>query len=407
MTRRLPTLATAVLLLVPLANSVGSATPELDKDVAAVEVMNEIGRVVRREFFDPQALDAFTEAESRFKELAVAGHLAQASSQWLETLRASHTGRFTPDEIDYYELAEVFHRTIRNVKNLFPPDGTVAYPGIGIVPQTIDGKRFVADVYDGGPAAASGVKLGDEILRVDGEPYTPIIAFEGKVGRRVNLEVRRAAGAVPLAIPVPVERLEPRDVFLDAIRSSARIIEQDGRRIGYLRLWAFAFSGVEDLVIELLDSEPLSGADGLVLDLRGRWGGAPPDATDLFVGRSPLVEMMDRDGDEHLAHARWNKPLVGIIDEGTRSGMEILAYGLRQAGVPLIGTRTAGAVVAGRVFRLRDNSLLEVGRASIGLRSMPDFRARQKGKGPPSRLGGPSAFLLQAPAYRGSPIAAS
>ncbi len=28
--------------------------------------------------------------------------------------------------------------------------------------------------------------------------------------------------------------------------------------------------------------------------------------------------------------------------------------------MPLVGTRTAGAVVAGRAFRLRDNSLLEV-----------------------------------------------
>ncbi len=33
---------------------------------------------------------------------------------------------------------------------------------------------------------------------------------------------------------------------------------------------------------------------------------------------------------------------------------------LQSAGVPLIGARTAGAVVAGRAFLLADNSLLEV-----------------------------------------------
>src|SRR5688572_30657375 len=143
--------------------------------------------------------------------------------------------------------------------------------------------------------------------------YAPIASFQGKVGETVNLKVRRAAEAAPFAITVPVERLQPREVFLDAIRSSARIIEKDGRRIGYLRLWAFAFSEVEDLVIEFLASGLISDAEGLVLDMRGRWGGAPADATDLFVGRSPTVEMTDRDGDEHVANTSWRKPIVGII----------------------------------------------------------------------------------------------
>jgi carboxyl-terminal processing protease len=360
MTNRIPTFATAILLLLPFPGSTGLAEPVLDKAVAPAEVMNEIGRIVRREFFDPQALGAFNEAESRFKELAAGGRLTEASIGWLETLNATHTGRFTPDQIDYYEIAEVFHRTIRNRDELFPPEGVVTYPGIGMVPRTIGGKLFVAYVYDGGPASRSGVKVGDEIVSVDGEPYAPLASFQGKVGQDVNLQVRRTAEAAPLSIAVPVETLQPRDVFLDAIRSSARIVEEDGRRIGYLRLWAFAFSGVEDLVMELLASELFKRSDGLVLDMRGRWGGAPADAADIFVGRSPLVELTDRNGDEEIANARWKKPLVGIIDEGTRSAMEILAYGLKQAGVPLVGSTTAGAVVAGRAFKLRDNSLLEV-----------------------------------------------
>ena len=56
----------------------------------------------------------------------------------------------------------------------------------------------------------------------------------------------------------------------------------------------------------------------------------------------------------------WRKPVVGIIDGGSRSGIEILAHGLKRAGAPLVGTKTAGDVLAGRAFRLRDNSLLEL-----------------------------------------------
>jgi carboxyl-terminal processing protease len=339
MTNRISVFAATLVLLVPFAGS--NAAPVLDRQAAPVEVMNQIGRIVRREFFDRQGLRAFNEAESRFKDLATAGQLAEASSTWLETLNATHTGRFTPDQIDYYELAEVFHRGIRGMDELFPPDGEVAYPGIGMVPRAIGGKLFVAYVYDGGPAARAGIEVGDEIVSVDGEPYAPIASFQGKVGKEVSLKVRRSPRAAPFAIAVPVAKLQPREAFLEAIRSSARIVEKDGRRIGYLRLWAFAFSGVEDLVMELLASGPISDAEGLVLDMRGRWGGAPADATDLFVGRSPLVEMTDRDGDRHIAHARWDRPVVGIIDRGSRSGMEILAYGLKEAGVTLVGTSTA------------------------------------------------------------------
>jgi C-terminal processing protease CtpA/Prc len=112
--------------------------------------------------------------------------------------------------------------------------------------------------------------------------------------------------------------------------------------------------------MDLLTSEPLKSADGLALDLRGRWGGAPPDATDFFVGRSPTMVVTGRRGRDRLLTASWKKPVVGIIDGGSRSGVEILAYGLKQAGVPLVGARTAGDVLAGRAFMLKDNSILEL-----------------------------------------------
>jgi C-terminal processing protease CtpA/Prc len=72
------------------------------------------------------------------------------------------------------------------------------------------------------------------------------------------------------------------------------------------------------------------------------------------------MTMTDRDGETNILSASWQKPVVGIIDEGSRSGMEILAYALKRAGVPLIVIRTAGDVVAGRAFVLEDNSLLEI-----------------------------------------------
>jgi C-terminal processing protease CtpA/Prc len=332
----------------------------LDPSAAPQAVLDEIERIVREDFYDPKGLAGFDSAESRFRDVVESkGGVDEAAAGWLATLRASHTGRYAPDRIDYYELADIFARGLgRRLRTVFPPEGEVVYPGIGVVPRRIDGKTFTADVYDGSPAARAGLKPGDEILSVDGAPYSEIGSFEGKAGKQASVKLRRSREGAPLTISVPVEKLEPNETLNEAIRASVRIIEEGGRRIGYLRLWSFASRGAEDVVMELLASEPLVSADGLVLDMRGRWGGAPADAADIFLGRAPLVEMTNREGDTGVVNARWRKPIVGIIDEGSRSGMEILAHGLKSAGVPLVGSPTAGAVLAGRAFLLRDNSLL-------------------------------------------------
>jgi carboxyl-terminal processing protease len=113
-------------------------------------------------------------------------------------------------------------------------------------------------------------------------------------------------------------------------------------------------------VAEALAEGKLKDADGLVLDLRGRWGGGSSDAAEMFVGDTPPFRLIDRDGEAMLANVRWNKPVVAIIDEGSRSGLEVFAYALKVNDIPLVGTRTAGALLAGRAYLLPDDSLLEI-----------------------------------------------
>ena len=130
---------------------------------------------------------------------------------------------------------------------------------------------------------------------------------------------------------------------------------------------------------------PLKDADGLVLDLRGRWGGGSSDAAELFLGDTPSFRLIPRDGEDILANVRWHRPVVALIDEGTRSGLEVFAYALKANGIPLVGTRTAGALLAGRAYLLPDDSLLElaVSDAVIG------DDVRLEGSGVAARCAGP------------------
>lgn len=55
-----------------------------------------------------------------------------------------------------------------------------------------------------------------------------------------------------------------------------------------------------------------------------------------------------------------------LVNEGSRSAKEILAFGFQQYQIgPVVGSRTAGYVVAGRPFLMKDNSLLYVAVADV------------------------------------------
>ena len=53
--------------------------------------------------------------------------------------------------------------------------------------------------------------------------------------------------------------------------------------------------------------------------------------------------------------SRWSPSSIGLA-----YGLELFAYSLKINGVRLVGSRTAGALLAGRAFLLPDDSLLEI-----------------------------------------------
>ncbi|AHK45777.1 putative exported carboxyl-terminal protease protein [Ensifer adhaerens OV14] len=332
-------------------------------------VFDRVITLVNSEFHDENALDRFNaaakkEIESAAPALSTTGSTARvdaAIEATLASLQASHNGRFKSDTIAYFELSDIFRFAIRDeLRRLFPPDGEVSYAGIGMVTQLIGDARFVTDVYDGSPAAKAGIVMGDEILAVDGKPYREIASFQGKVGQSVDVRLRRKADAALTSIKVAVERLRPLPTFEKAIKDSVAVSERDGRKIGYVRFWTLSTRDGLDIVARELSTGRLSNVDGLVVDLRGRWGGGAADAAELFVGDTPSFRLIPRRGKDTLANVRWRGPVVALVDEGTRSGLELFAYALKINGIPLVGERTAGALLAGRAYILPDNSLLEI-----------------------------------------------
>lgn len=340
----------AVLIVWPFA----AQADEVDHG----KVADRIEQLVEKNFYDRKRAEAFDAAPLRAEGLSPA-EFDKAAADALAGLGVSHTGRYTSDRIDYFELLDIFRFAVRNdLRRIFPPRGQVGYAGIGMIAAEIEGRRFVTDVYHGGSAARAGVREGDEVLAADGEPYREIASFEKKLGKTVTLTLRREENAEPVEVPVKVEAIRPNELFTASISESIRTIESGKFKIGYMRIWSFTSTETRQLINDELGTGRLAGADALVLDLRSRWGGAPLDAAEVFVGRTPPTELKKRDGSIASGNTRWRKPVVAIIDEGTRSGLEVFAYALKVNDIPLVGTSTAGAVLAGTAYMLPDDSLL-------------------------------------------------
>lgn len=355
----------ALVLVGGLVALAGGATSTAARDAGDARVFDEAARLVEEHFYDPglrgkdwQAVAAHH--RPRYLAAIGAGERSAAINAMLAELDASHTMHVAAEDPRYYQLVDIFRFGLRKSIPEHLPYG-VAYDGIGIFTREIEGKTFVSGVLAGLPAAKAGLVVGDEIVAADGEPLQPVVSFRGKVGFAVKLSVRRARGGPVADVEVRPERIEPGKAFRTAMRESARLIEAGGKRIGYIRVWSYAGEDYQGILMEELANGKLKDADALVWDLRDGWGGAQARYLDLFNGRGPDMTFTERSGETAYASFKWKRPVAMLVNEGTRSGKEVLAYGFKKYGYgEVVGTRTAGALLAGRGFLLSDGSFLMV-----------------------------------------------
>ncbi|HEY9859384.1 MAG TPA: S41 family peptidase [Candidatus Obscuribacterales bacterium] len=329
-------------------------------------VFEQAWQTVNEHFFDPKFNGVGWKAtRNKYRPL-----VAQASSmetaanvinQMLSELQTSHTRFYTNSEPAYYQLLGIFKSDAlwRQLRKFFP-DGKVEYPGIGIFTQEINGQTFISAILDGSPAEKAGLQVGDRLLSVEGGPYQPIQSFVGKVGQAVNISIQRTPDSASIqTIAVTPKQLDPTKLFLEAMQASTEVIEQGGKQIGYVHIWSYAGDRYQEQLERSLTYGDLRTADALILDLRDGWGGAIPEYLNFFTAKSPTLTQVERDGTKIDLDYRWHKPVVMLVNQGSRSGKEILAYGFQQYNIgPVIGSKTPGAVVGGRPFLMQDGSLL-------------------------------------------------
>lgn len=222
----------------------------------------------------------------------------------------------------------------------------------------------VANVFEDGPAFASGLRSGDIITAVDGKSVVGkdiddiVSHIKGKEGTSVQLTVIRGTGK-SLTMSIKRARLITPTV-------ESKVV---GDHIGYMTISQFSEPTTAQFDHELNKLDGLN-IKGLVIDLRDNPGGLLETATDMlsrFVEDKVVVTMKFRDGNKEVPRTssgdlhHFSYPIVVLINQDSASAAEIFSGNLKDYGkATLVGTHSYGKASVQNVFPLVDQSSAKI-----------------------------------------------
>ncbi|MBY0435889.1 MAG: S41 family peptidase [Cyclobacteriaceae bacterium] len=208
---------------------------------------------------------------------------------------------------------------------------TGQYGGIGAMTREFGQRTVVTMMYEGYPAFKGGLKIGDEVIKMDEVELSKISQEEanhlmrGQVGTSVSLTVKRYGVKDPIKLEFKREKIKVSNVPYFGMVSST---------IGYVQLSDFtpdAGKEVRNALVALKEK----GAKSLILDLRGNPGGLLFEAVNicnLFIPKGKqVVSTKGKIPDNNVNYETLNAPVdlempvAVLINRGSASASEIVA----------------------------------------------------------------------------------
>ncbi len=241
--------------------------------------------------------------------------------------------------------------------NFFPEDDiedymtmtTGKYNGIGATVSHRDNKHVVVMIYEGSPADKAGMKIGDEIIKVDG---VDVIArkgvdigrlMKGQTGTTVKMSVKRYGQNSPIDLVVG------RDIVKTPNVPHSGMINDE---VGYIQLNDFTATAAKEVKGAFAELKG-QGMKKVILDLRGNPGGLLNMSVEIcnaFLAKDQLIV------ETRGKVAEWNHkymameapldteiPIVVLINSQSASASEIVSGTLQDYDrAVIIGQRSFG-----------------------------------------------------------------
>lgn len=338
------TLASLALSLQPFAPSQQQDFGKTWSTVESAIRTRFYARISRKDEIDKLLSDAKPKATAAKTE----AEFSKAVNDMIDAFKDSHFDFFTKEDQGFYVMAALLRGAnapkMPNIDAWFKP--------------ATDGYT-VQMLLNGGSCEKAGIRKGDVIVRIDGQPFTPVSSLRSRVDKDAKLTVRR--GSQTFEATVAVDEEIGADMFLQASKRSTRVIESGGKKIGYFHLWTQANDDFRNALSSAVYG-PLRETDAMVLDLRDGFGGRPEGFADPFF--RPEVQLEWKFGENAPGMKQlfgYQRPLVVLINEGSRSAKEVLSLILKSCGrATLIGSTTAGHVLGTSPMPVEDWGYLEI-----------------------------------------------
>ncbi len=237
--------------------------------------------------------------------------------------------------------------------------------GLGIELTRTGSFFLVRSVADGSPAAQAGVRPGDMLLAIDGQPLAG-----------ADLAAAHALMAGPEATPVSLTlrapQHAPRTLSLSRMLiTPPTVFAQRQGDLLVIRITSFAHDTAEALAREITRRQPPGHpALGLVLDLRGNRGGLLRQAVasvETLVAHGLIATTAGRDPDAAHSYIADGTdlapglPVVVLVDGRSASAAEVMAAALAdQRRAVVVGSATLGKGLVQTILPLPDGGALSL-----------------------------------------------
>ncbi|MCP4654301.1 MAG: S41 family peptidase, partial [bacterium] len=303
------------------------------------------------------------------KLLALTGEAQSQLRLYTELLHLAHENY--GDDVEYRDLV---YSSIQGMLRTLDPHTTFLTPeyydrmrerqqasffGLGILVSMRNDRLTVINPIEGTPAWRLGLRAGDVISAIEGEPTDTmsldeaVSKLKGPKDTQVNIRIVRRGLREPLDLTITRAEIP---------QTTVRYAYMMDPGTGYVRLTDFSRSTTPEMH-DALDRLRGEGMERLILDLRSNGGGLLDQTVEVskfFVPeRTMVVETRGRLASSYQSfysdngQETFDMPLVVLVNNGTASAAEILAGAIQDHDIGLVvGTSTWGKGLVQTVYNL-------------------------------------------------------
>ena len=221
------------------------------------------------------------------------------------------------------------------------------YEGVGIEVTLDNNKVKITKVFADTPAKKAGIKVGDYITKVNGE------SVEGKSLSDVVSLIKNAKNKeveITITRDNQEKTMKVTRTTVDMPYTSSKVYEENGKKIGYLKIEMFS-NNITKQVKKELESLKKKNIDKLVIDVRDNPGGYLTQVTEilsLFMTKKDVIYQLQTKNNKEKVYsasskAAYSYPVVVLINENSASASEILASAFKETyNAEIVGVNSYG-----------------------------------------------------------------